>query len=130
MQGEPRSTHDIDLVVALTEAAAAKLVKAFPAPAFYLAEEAIRDAVRRQSMFNLLSLDEGEKVDFWLLTEGPFDQSRFARKRVALRSCGTAASASLHACKAASQSPLASSARASSILRAARSSASRDWPGP
>ena len=32
-------------------------------------------------MFNLLSLDEGEKVDFWILTDEPFDQSRFARKR-------------------------------------------------
>jgi hypothetical protein len=83
MQGEPRSTHDIDVVVALTESAATRVLQAFPPPAFYLAEEAVRDAIRRRSMFNLLSLDEGEKVDFWLLTEQPFDQSRFARKRVA-----------------------------------------------
>ena len=29
-------------------------------------------------MFNLLALTEGDKVDFWILTEEPFDRSRFA----------------------------------------------------
>jgi hypothetical protein len=33
-------------------------------------------------MFNLLALAEGDKVDFWMLTDEPFDQSRFARKLV------------------------------------------------
>lgn len=32
-------------------------------------------------MFNLLSLTDGEKVDFWILTDLPFDQSRFARRQ-------------------------------------------------
>ncbi|MEI7685299.1 MAG: hypothetical protein WCL32_09750 [Planctomycetota bacterium] len=32
-------------------------------------------------MFNLLSLKDGEKVDFWIRTDEPFDQSRFARRR-------------------------------------------------
>jgi hypothetical protein len=31
-------------------------------------------------MFNLLDTTEGDKVGFWILTEDPFDQSRFARK--------------------------------------------------
>ncbi|MCI0464928.1 MAG: hypothetical protein L0Z62_49030 [Gemmataceae bacterium] len=44
LQGEPRSTHDIDLVVALTPEGAEALLKAFPPPAYYLAEAAIRDA--------------------------------------------------------------------------------------
>jgi hypothetical protein len=33
-------------------------------------------------MFNLLDADTGDKVDFWLLTDDEFDQSRFARKFV------------------------------------------------
>ena len=33
-------------------------------------------------MFNLLEYSSGDKVDFWILTGEPFDQSRFARKRV------------------------------------------------
>jgi hypothetical protein len=36
LQGEPRSTHDIDLVVAIERMGAKKLLKTFPTPAFYL----------------------------------------------------------------------------------------------
>ena len=32
-------------------------------------------------MFNLLDLESGDKVDFWLVTDDPFDQSRFQRRR-------------------------------------------------
>jgi hypothetical protein len=31
-------------------------------------------------MTNLLNTLSGDKVDFWLLTEDPFDRSRFARR--------------------------------------------------
>ena len=31
-------------------------------------------------MFNLLDVTNGDKVGFWILTDDPFDQSRFARK--------------------------------------------------
>jgi hypothetical protein len=81
IHGEPRLTHDIDLVVVMPPTAARALVEAFPPPDFYLSEEAILDALRHQSMFNLVSLNDGEKVDFWIKTDEPFDQSRFARKR-------------------------------------------------
>ncbi len=82
LQGEPRASHDIDLVVAMVPSAAPALVAAFPPPEFYLSEESIRDAITARSMFNLLWIDTGDKVDFWMLTDEPFDQSRFARKRV------------------------------------------------
>jgi hypothetical protein len=81
-QGEPRATHDIDLVVAMPTAAADALVAAFPPPDYYLTRDSILDAIRGRSMFNLLSLTEGDKVDFWILTDEPFDQSRFGRKKV------------------------------------------------
>ena len=71
LQGEPRSTHDIDLIVALRESAAQKLVEAFPLPDFYLSEPSILDAI---------NTGEGDKIDFWMLTDEPFDQSRFSRK--------------------------------------------------
>lgn len=82
MQGEPRLTHDIDLVVQLSAAKIPQLLHAFPEPDFYLGEESVHEALRRQSMFNLLHVAEGDKVDFWLLTDEPFDRARFARKRV------------------------------------------------
>jgi hypothetical protein len=31
-------------------------------------------------MFNLIDTREGDKVDFWLLTDEAFDQTRFARR--------------------------------------------------
>lgn len=80
-QGEPRATHDIDLVVLMTPEAAGPLLAAFPPPDYYLSEQAVREAIRQRSMFNLLHLPSGGKVDFWMLTDEPFDQSRFARKR-------------------------------------------------
>lgn len=81
LQGEPRATHDIDLVVAMDGGAVKSLVDAFPPPDYYLDELAVRDAINSEDMFNLLSINEGDKVDFWLLTGDPFDQSRFQRKR-------------------------------------------------
>ena len=82
MQGEPRSTHDIDLVVAMTPASARNLLLQFPSPDYYLDENAMADAIARKSQFNLIDTRSGDKVDFWMLTEEPFDQSRFARRCV------------------------------------------------
>lgn len=31
-------------------------------------------------MFNLIDVSEGDKIDFWVLTDEPFDRSRFARR--------------------------------------------------
>ncbi|MCK4403453.1 MAG: hypothetical protein KAW02_00055 [candidate division Zixibacteria bacterium] len=80
LQGEPRSTHDIDMVVAIQKSNAHKLVEIFPPPDFYLDEESIFDAIDRRSMFNLIDVSGGYKVDFWVLTDDPFDRSRFSRK--------------------------------------------------
>jgi hypothetical protein len=81
LQGEPRSTHDVDVVVANPASAARLLVAAFPPPDYYLDEHSILEAIRNRSMFNLLEVSEGNKVDFWLLTDEPFDQSRFSRRQ-------------------------------------------------
>ena len=80
LQGEPRSTHDIDLVVDLSDSAVALLTSEFTPPDFYLSADSIRDAIRLRSMFNLLDVMEGDKVDFWLLTDEPFDRCRFSRR--------------------------------------------------
>lgn len=82
IQGEPRSTHDIDILVALSPTALPTLLAAFPEPDYLLQADAARDAIRTRGMFNLLWIPEGDKVDFWLLTDDGFDRSRFARRRV------------------------------------------------
>ena len=80
LQGEPRLTHDIDLVVAMDAAGADRIIEAFPSPDYYFSIATVHDAVRNRSMFNLLDLREGDKADFWLLTDEPFDRSRFSRR--------------------------------------------------
>ncbi|MBM4055320.1 MAG: hypothetical protein FJ264_11780 [Planctomycetes bacterium] len=80
LQGEPRSTHDIDIIVAIRETDAKNLIQAFPPSDFYLDEDSIINAINAQKMFNLIDVREGDKVDFWILTDEPFDQSRFSRK--------------------------------------------------
>ncbi|MDI6734916.1 MAG: hypothetical protein QME42_01770 [bacterium] len=80
LQGEPRATHDIDMVIAIKRSVAKRLVEFFPSPDFYLDEDSILDAINRQNMFNLIDATDGDKVDFWILTDEPFDQSRFSRK--------------------------------------------------
>jgi hypothetical protein len=82
LQGEPRLTHDIDLVVAITPAAARMLLVIFPPPDYYLDEIAMADAIARAGQFNLLDMIGGDKVDFWILTNDPFDQSRFGRRYI------------------------------------------------
>ena len=81
LQGEPRSTHDADIVIVLTANKITQLIEAFPSPDYYLSADAVKDAIQRHSMFNLISSSDGFKVDFWLLTDEPFDQSRFNRRR-------------------------------------------------
>jgi hypothetical protein len=80
LQGEPRATHDIDLVVDIRPADVTHLVAALMGPGVYLDEYAVAEAVRRRSMFNLLDSTSGDKVDFWLLKDEAFDRERFARR--------------------------------------------------
>lgn len=80
LQGEPRATHDIDIVVQIRTDSIQPLLNAFQPPRFYLSENSIKEAIQHQSMFNLLDTTEGDKIDFWILTGDPFDLSRFDRK--------------------------------------------------
>jgi len=82
LQGEPRSTHDIDVIVSIRTSHVDRLVDAFPPPDFHLDPAAAMDAITHESMFNLIDVRDGDKVDFWVLTDEPFDRMRFSRKYV------------------------------------------------
>jgi len=81
LQGEPRATHDIDLVITVEPYAVSTLAKAFHGPDYYLDVQAAESALRSGQMFNLIEITTGDKVDFWPLTDDPFDRSRFARRQ-------------------------------------------------
>lgn len=69
LQGEPRATHDLDVVVAIRTHNAPALLEHFCRPRFYLEEQAIFEAVATEGMFNAINLEDGDKVDFWMLTD-------------------------------------------------------------
>jgi hypothetical protein len=80
LQGEPRATHDTDIIVVLSKKHISLLIPFFPTPNFYLSEDAISEAIIHKSMFNLIDTQQGNKVDFWLLTDEYFDLARFQRR--------------------------------------------------
>lgn len=79
--GEPRFTNDIDIVIDLPVGQIDAFCDAFEADEFYLHREAVRDAVRNKSQFNLIHPASGLKIDFILLTDSAFNQSRVNRRR-------------------------------------------------
>src|SRR5215217_2901841 len=79
--GEPRFTNDIDIVVDLPSDRIPELCAAFPAPEFYLSEEAVRRAVSRRGQFNIIHPSSGLKVDVMVPADSPFNRSRFTRTK-------------------------------------------------
>jgi hypothetical protein len=81
--GEPRLTHDIDVVVALRVADAARLAAAFPAPAFYVPPaEVIQLEVGRavRGHFNLIHIPTALKADVYPMGEDPLHRWGFPRR--------------------------------------------------
>lgn len=78
--GEPRATHDVDFVVALSADAVLRLRELFSEPEYYFDPDAAIAAVRSGGMFNILSVETGDKIDCWILTDSRFDRARFARR--------------------------------------------------
>jgi hypothetical protein len=93
LQGEPRASHDIDIVIDITPEDVARVAQALSAPGIYLDVHAVSDATRRRTMFNLIDPVSGDKADFWLLTDEPYDRARFAR-RMRIEALGLALSVS------------------------------------
>jgi hypothetical protein len=79
--GEPRLTNDIDILVDLSADKVDAFCAAFPADQFYISRPAVADAVRLRHQFNVLHPASGLKIDFIVMTESAFDQSRRTRGR-------------------------------------------------
>jgi hypothetical protein len=78
--GIPRTTHDLDIVVELDPAGVPTIVQAFEAY-FFVQESIVRAAtIGPPRQFNVIDHRSGLKVDFWLLTDDPFERQMFARR--------------------------------------------------
>lgn len=81
--GVPRSTMDIDLVIAATTEQLRAFAKSLPASAYYLELDAVLEAHKRESMFNVIDLATGWKVDLIFRKSRPFSEEEFTRRKLA-----------------------------------------------
>ena len=77
--GEARFTNDVDMVADLQARHIPQLLKAFPAPDFYVSEAAVIHAIERQFQFNVIHPKSGLKIDFMIPSADSFNQSRLSR---------------------------------------------------
>ena len=77
-QGVARATLDIDLVADLGESDVSGFTRDLEKE-YYLDEQAIRDAVRRRTSFNLIHLETMVKIDVFVLKTRPYDREAFGR---------------------------------------------------
>jgi hypothetical protein len=80
LQGEPRSTNDVDLVTDLSPERVADFAQTL-GPEFDVDEESLADELRRRRSWNIFHLPTALKIDLFAVGVGPFDRSEFGRRR-------------------------------------------------
>ena len=75
----PRATRDFDFIVQLQSKDVESLIESFK-EGYYCDADAINDAIRHQSMFNIIDHRSGFKADFVILKNEPFRQTEFSRR--------------------------------------------------
>jgi hypothetical protein len=84
--GSPRSTQDVDFVLAATAPQLQAFVATLPSDEYYAEIEAALEAHKRGSMFNVIDLKTGWKIDMIIRKSRPFSQEEFRRRqRVSLQ---------------------------------------------
>jgi len=81
--GDPRTTNDIDLVIAPTRTSLEAFVRSLEPTEYYVSPEAALEAFGRQGQFNVIVLESGWKVDLILRKERAFSHSEFERRELA-----------------------------------------------
>ena len=79
ISGEPRSTLDVDLVLALTEAEVDNVVAAL-GDEFHVDADALRRAIREKSTTNLIHFATSTKVDLFIMGGSPVDEEQMDRR--------------------------------------------------
>lgn len=77
---EPRMTRDLDIVIQIHEHAIKNFCDEF-AKDYYLAKEAITDAVKTLFIFNIIHLQSNVKVDFIVRKNSEFRLTEFERRK-------------------------------------------------
>ena len=78
--GEPRTTRDLDLVIAPSLDQLNELLAALDPERFYVDPDVARDALRRRSMFNVIEIATGWKLDLVIRKARPFSIEEMQRR--------------------------------------------------
>lgn len=79
--GRSRATQDFDVVVELSLATVDQLVEALPQERFYVSRDAAHDAVQRETLFNIIDMTTGWKVDIVPRKRRRFSQTELGRRQ-------------------------------------------------
>ena len=79
--GKPRSTRDIDIVIAPTPQQIRDLIREFPSTEFYADEQQALDALANGSQFNVIDFSNGWKVDFIIAKSSEYASTALSRRR-------------------------------------------------
>jgi hypothetical protein len=78
--GRSRTTLDFDIVIEVDVPRMRALIGVLPSERFYVSEDAALDAVRRETLFNVVDLETGWKVDLVPRKRRDFSRTEFARR--------------------------------------------------
>jgi hypothetical protein len=78
--GKARSTMDIDLVAPITNSHIPQLVGTLGS-VYYISDSSVKDAIARNSSFNIIHLETMMKIDIFILKNRSYDQQAFNRRR-------------------------------------------------
>jgi hypothetical protein len=79
--GSPRATQDIDIVISATAPQIRSFTEHLDNRLYYVELDAALEAHRRQSLFNIIDLDAGWKIDLICRKSRPFSLEEFRRRR-------------------------------------------------
>ena len=79
LHGDPRTTHDLDIVIDPTRDQLEELLRRIPA-GYYVDHDVARDALARRSMFNVIDPHTAWKVDLIVRKARPFSIGELARR--------------------------------------------------
>lgn len=79
--GSPRSTQDIDLVIEANAAQLRTFLESLPSNEYYVEPDAALEALRRESLFNIIDLKTSWKIDMIICKSRVFSREEFSRRR-------------------------------------------------
>ena len=78
--GQPRATNDVDIVIATTESQLHSFLQSLGKD-YYVSLDAVLEALRRESAFNVIDMQTGWKADFIIRRRRPFSTEEFQRRQ-------------------------------------------------